>query len=739
MAKENNINRRTFLKVSTTGILSSIIFNQMSPLFAKISSSGRDVSLTSKEFLKSVPSICDLCPAHCGLLGFTQNDYLAAIQGNPHHPNNNGKICARGVAGMNLVHDPERILYPMKRTGKRGESEWKQISWDEALSEITAHLAGHSKDETFIFQCKDHHLTTLVSRQLSQIGNPVFLSTEADKNANKRFAQKITWGSESEIPDVKNSRYILIFGANPFETHQHYISLSQRIIQAKVNSGAKLVTIDPRLSHTAGKSNDWIPVKPGTDALVALAMANIIMQENLHDADFVNRWTNISVSSLKSHLAQYTLQKASEESSIPAETIKRIALELATIKPAVVVSGNGVSNHVNGVQSERAVLLLNAVIGAIDVKGGLCLPRNTIDFAETAESFTNSNNYFKAIDENHEKVHTFISYRNNPVFEEPDYPVIAEVLKNSDKIPYHIAITNVISETAALADIILPTTIYPEQWRFEYKTSLDLKTYLTAAQPVIPPQGESKSIEEILTRITIKMGHQHREFSEFEDIVKSQISRIPFFSIERNYKKLLDSGVWTNPLEKIQYKIYERGGFQTRSRRFEIDSGYLRERGQFSLPHYIPNKEHLQLAKDELILIPFSTNVMTEDLGNSKWLSEINHENAALINPRTARSLKLRHGSRVEIESSVGKIEMKVQITNGIHPDVIAISKGLGHWEYGQIAQAKKFKSDDPDTKLLWWGKLEPGKNPNILVEAIADPVGGGQAWKDTKVTVKKV
>jgi anaerobic selenocysteine-containing dehydrogenase len=131
--------------------------------------------------------------------------------------------------------------------------------------------------------------------------------------------------------------------------------------------------------------------------------------------------------------------------------------------------------------------------------------------------------------------------------------------------------------------------------------------------------------------------------------------------------------------------------------------------------------------------------VLTEDLGNSKWLSEIKHENAAWINPRTARSLKLRHGSRIQIESSVGKLEMKVRITSGIHPDAIAISKGLGHWEYGQVAQAKKFKSADPDTKLIWWEKLEPGKNPNILVEANTDPVAGGQAWKDTKVIVKKV
>ncbi|MBD3290230.1 molybdopterin-dependent oxidoreductase [candidate division KSB1 bacterium] len=733
MTKENKIDRRKFLKVSTAGIFSSIVLNQMAPLLANISSSGRDVALTSGEFLKSIPTICDLCPAHCGVLGFIQNDFLAGIQGNPAHPNNNGKICARGIAGMNLVHDPQRLLYPLKRDGKRGQGHWKRISWNEALSEIRSHFSEMSEDDKFIFQCKDHHLTDYTANQLQQIGNPVFLSTEADKNANKRFAQKITFGNDSFIADVKNSRYILLFGANPFESHEDFINLSQRLIQAKIDNGAKIITIDPRLSNTAGKSDDWLPLKPGTDAIVALSMANVIIQEQLHDAEFINRWTNISVPSLKNYLAQFPVQKAAEESSMPEDKIREIAIEFATDKPAVAIPGNGISNHVNGLQNVRAVLLLNAVIGAIDIKGGLCLPRNTFDLDQPADSFVNSHDYFRSIAERKEKVHAYISFRANPAFEEPDYQKIIEVLGNTASIPYHIAITNVMSETAALADLILPTTIYPEQQRVEHKTSLDLQNYLAIAKPVVAAQGECKSIEEILNQLT---GNRNQNF---EDITKNLTSRVPRFSGRRHWMELQKNGIWMDPPEIAQYETYKNRGFNTPSRRFEIDSSYLRSKGLFSLPQYIANNEHIELKKDELILIPYATNVMTEDLGNSKWLAEISHGNAALINPRTARSLRLRHGSKVMIESTTGKLEMHVRITPAIHPDAIAIAKGFGHWEYGKVAQAKKFKSQDPDSELIWWEKLAHGENPNVLVEASADPVSGGQSWKDTKVTVKKV
>jgi anaerobic selenocysteine-containing dehydrogenase len=135
----------------------------------------------------------------------------------------------------------------------------------------------------------------------------------------------------------------------------------------------KLVTFDVRLSNTAGRSNEWIPLKPGTDGIVALAMAQHILQQGLHDKEFLSRWTNVPLPKLAEHLAPYTPEQAEKVSEVKAADIKRVAIEFAKAKPAVVLAGRGISGHVNGVQSERCIALLNAVVGSIDVPGGCCL------------------------------------------------------------------------------------------------------------------------------------------------------------------------------------------------------------------------------------------------------------------------------------------------------------------------------------------------------------------------------
>ena len=144
------------------------------------------------------------------------------------------------------------------------------------------------------------------------------------------------------------------------------------------------------------------------------------------------------------------------------------------------------------------------------------------------------------------------------------------------------------------------------------------------------------------------------------------------------------------------------------------------------------------MDKNELILIPYNVNVLSPDLTNLKWLAEINHTNSAMVNSRTARKLKIRQGDEIIIESSVGRLKTTVHVTEGVHPEIIAISNSLGHWEYGRIAQAEKFQSDDPDTQFVWWQKQGNGVNPNFLIPLSTDSQGNGQAWMDTKVSVKK-
>ncbi len=182
-------------------------------------------------------------------------------------------------------------------------------------------------------------------------------------------------GRKEGVPDVANSHYILNFGSNPYETHEYYAGFIGRLMEGRFQKKAKLVTFDVRLSYTAGNSDEWFPISPGTDGMVALAMANVILKSNLHNKDFIERWTNIPTSALAQYLSQYPPEMAEKTSGVAASDIERIAKEFAMSMPAVAISGRGVSSHLNGVYNERCIFLLNTIVGSIDIPGGYCLPR----------------------------------------------------------------------------------------------------------------------------------------------------------------------------------------------------------------------------------------------------------------------------------------------------------------------------------------------------------------------------
>jgi thiosulfate reductase/polysulfide reductase chain A len=735
------INRRDFFKIGALGA-TAIQFSGLIPIFGI---KGRNVSRFSRDFRKSIPTTCDLCPARCGVLGFLNYELLAAVQGNPKHINNRGRICARGIAGMNQVYDPDRILHPKKRDGKRGDGKWKNISWDDALGQIFDRLKtlhNHGKNDTFVFHADRQHISGLTRRFLKNFGQPTILTSDPLENSNKFAAQKMTWGESIEVIDAANCRYFLSFGGNPFESHPLFINFSQRLIDGKINRHARLITIDPRLSNTAGKSDEWIPIKPGTDAMLALAMANVIMEKNLSNAQFINQWTNTSVNELKNYLSQYTLKKAAEITQVQAEAIERIAIDFATTQPGVAFSGGGVTDHVNGTENERCIMLLNAIVGNIDVEGGYCLPRKyRLEEFDPEERLTNEQNsleFFKSVQDQKQQVDLYFAYKNNPVYEQPDCNFTQAVMKDETKMPFTVVMDTVMSETAALADLVLPATTFLESWDLNSAPSFDLIPFVSLGQPVIQPLGESKPLYDTWIQI-VNMGNRivnNFNYTNIEHYIKEIAAQIPGLTSGSDFANLKKDGIWYAEEKKAEYQTFRNLGFNTPTNKFEIVS----QNSSFSrLPTYQAIQEHITLAKNELILIPFHVNVMRSDLTNAKWLAEIHHSNSALINTRTARSLKIKTGDEILLQSPVGQVKIKAHLTEGVHPEVIAIANSLGHWEYGRIARAEQFESEDPDTKFIWWEKQGKGVHPNFVIPLSIDPVGKGQCWMDTKVKIRKV
>ncbi|MBI5683195.1 MAG: molybdopterin-dependent oxidoreductase [Deltaproteobacteria bacterium] len=249
--------------------------------------------------------VCTLCPYHDTGIAFVEGGKVVKLEGNPDHIATRGKFCPKGMAGLLAAYDPDRLLYPLKRIGKRGEGKWKRITWDEAIKDVSSRIktAMDSGAAKALVLNTGEYKDSALTRFMQSIGSEsVFRSrTISLSNPNKKKMLEDTVGVDTLTPDFANARYVLNFGANIIETA---FPFAQRLADAIVEKRMKLVTFDVRLSNTAGRSDEWFPIFPGTDGIVMLAMANVIMQEGLADTEFINKWTNYPSDKLASYLKQ---------------------------------------------------------------------------------------------------------------------------------------------------------------------------------------------------------------------------------------------------------------------------------------------------------------------------------------------------------------------------------------------------------------------------------------------------
>jgi anaerobic selenocysteine-containing dehydrogenase len=760
------ISRRDFFKLgAAAGAMLALSEGvQMLPGSGAAIAAEETVSRTTGRRGSGVPSTCQLCPARCGIIGFVDEGRIVKIEGNPRHPNNQGTICAKGIAAVNLVYNPDRLLYPLKRAGARGEGKWQRITWEEALDELSLRLRElreQKRPEEFVLQAGTAVSSPLLDRFLRAYGTPNALTWSPAGGENRATAWKLTWGAPFEISDVAHAKYILNFGSNPYESHLFHLPLVRRLIQGRTDNHAKLVTFDVRLSATAGRSDEWIPLKPGTDGIVALAMAQVIMSEGLFDQDFLDKWANYPVADLTRYLARYTPEKAEEISGVAASDIRRIAREFATTKPAATLSGTGVSMHRNGFYNERCIALLSAITGNIDIPGGVCLPREyrfeepepqppepehkaPLSYLPQApfSPHVPLHTEMQLLKEGKQRVGVYMTYMRNPAYSNPHTTLSAAVLKDEELIPYFVAVDIALSESTAFADLVLPDATFLERWGLEPGPAFGLVPFVALRQPVVAPRGESRPFDEVLLELARRIGGGMEEYFAFntvESYLKSIVDKIEPLAQAGGMDYLKKFGVWSAPDASPDYRSYERGGFPTSSGKFEIFSPALAQQGLPPLPCFEMIPEHQNLGEEEFILVTFKWNVLTSSNGDAKWVSEIVHTNPMWINQEVAESLGLRKGDRVRVNSPLGSLVVEIRPTQGIHPKVVAISGHLGHWGMGRIAQAKRFPSDHPDTTLLWWNDHGNGTNPNSLMPVMLAAVGGGQAFHDTVVSLARV
>ncbi len=561
----------------------------------KLEKGGKDFSPQTGSERKMIPSACWSCVTRDSMIGFVEDGRLVKLEGQPDSIRGKGKICAKGAAGVNQLYDPDRILYPMKRTGKRGEGKWKRISWDEALTELAGRmkkLRDEGHPEKFMF----HYGRMKASS--SKIIKSVFLANYGTKTIGnhtsicevaKWTGQELTWGKHYDNWDFDNTKYVLNFGSAVLEAHTNAIPVSQRLVSAMAERDVKMVTFDVRLSNTAARSTEWVPIKPGADGAVALAMCNVIMEAGLHDKEFFkfikatpnpNDGTDKKVAALKAHLAQYTPAWAEKISGVPATKIKSLALEFAKAKPACVLSYRGAVAHYNGTENERIVQMLGAITGNIDNPGGRCRavgakwkypkgPKNKpkakklkiLDgFKGDAAYPTHHANHqvLKMIkDGKAGRPEIYMWYCYTPVYANGDCQENIDIMKDESLMPFNVCVNAYYDESAALADLILPNPSYLEWWDWEDHVSPTQVPEYYIRQPFVKPLGESRDFKDVVCDLADRMGFP-LGFSSAEEFVKLSCEKTPEIKAVGGFEYMKKHGVWHDPKAKPKYYGYKK-------------------------------------------------------------------------------------------------------------------------------------------------------------------------------------
>ena len=545
---------------------------------------------------KVVKSVCLNCSTVCGIEGFVIDGKVVKIRGNPLDPNMGTHMtCAKGQSGPTINDYPERLLYPLKRVGQRGEGLWKRITWDEAYADIAERICrcideGHP-ERVALHQGRSR-IDAEISRFLNAIGTPVQLNHRAICSSNKRAANYVSLGyTDWESIDAERCKYFLNFGSNFYEAHQGGLHLVSRVVKARFDHGAKLVTFDVRLSNTAGRSDEWFAPFPGTDGSVALAMAHTILREGEVDQAFLESYVNVSPTELKTWLASCTPQWAGDLSGLAPKDIERVALEFAKARPAVAAFTNrGTGAHYNGFNAERAVVLLNALVGSVGAVGGYCYgldeklsenrypqplpippkPKVRTDLEDPPE-WPLANRWQKMkvgqivydyIRQGRAQVDVYLSYTiSSPMTWPEGRSTTVAVLKDEKLIPFHACSDVVYSEMAHYADLILPDASYLERWGLDIRNNLELQHYVTLRQPMVSPPGEARSYADVLFDIGRRLHPEQARYFQFgnhEAFVRQQCTKIPKADAKDGFDLMKKFGVYIDKSTEKSYAVHAR-------------------------------------------------------------------------------------------------------------------------------------------------------------------------------------
>ena len=765
----SDLSRRMFLKTGLLGVSSVALGGSV---FGSVTTQPDGklreyVSLYTGRVEKGIATTCGLCPAGCGVLAYVDEGRLKGLAGNPEHPYNRGALCALGSAVDNLLESPWRIRNPLRRKGNRGEDAWEEISWEEAIQQVTNALKralGSNKSSPLAVSAPGREITPFLHDYLACFPGGILEESDGYELSIEREIRKDFWDGAVVTPDLGGTDLVLNFGANPLGSIRSLVGTARQWAEGR-ERGARWITLDPRLSHTANASREWVPLRPGTDRAFASAVARVMLEEGRCDVTFLQENTDLDPLLLREAFAPWTPEKAAGLCRIPADTIRRIARGFARSDRALALYGSGVTARRGGRESARLVCLLNLLKGNIGKKGGYGIQRPVCwqpcgSRPVSSRIALLGGTLFYGLKTGKLHAGCLISSYANPAATDPQCASTEDVLKDQERVPFHAALSSTWNETVRMADIVLPASTYLESWGVSRGFSFSgERAWVNLRRPVLRPIGQARSPEDVLVEIAKRLGGDFNKAFPFagpEDYYRSLVNRTfpgagqgnRFASLKKQGFFVINDSREKGEMEQghpenekgVRLPVPALAGTRTSKHGLPGD-------GRIRLAHWIPKMvappEEIALKNNtgavEKTLVLFSSPTQGEEAAHCKWIEEIQHAFPVWIHPDTATELGCRQGDWVILKGPSGEVRTRAMLTQGIHPEAVAVQARARDRIVPPDTGRQTGVRGPPADPEIWWKDEIYGQNVRRIIPWPGDPFREAPGWEDTRVVLKRI
>ena len=670
------------------------------------------------------------CPDTCAMLIQVEDGRATKVSGDPLHPPTGGFLCSKVNRYLERTYSPERLFYPMKRVGRKGEGNFVRISWDEALDTIAARFTDIAADNPEAILPYSYAGTmgivngsSMDRRFFHRLGASLLARTICATAGAE--AMKYTLGANMGTDSLQfhRARLIVLWGTNTLTSNIH---LWPQIHEA-LAQGARLIGIDPYRNETLDRAHQLIQIRPGTDAALALAVMHVIVGEGLEDKDYIERYT-LGFADLRRRLAEYPPARAAEICGVTVDEIVTFAREYATTRPAAIRINYGLQRHAGGGNAVRAIACLPAITGAWrDVGGGVLLSTGggfqlniaaleRPDLIKGKPRTINMSCLGDALTKAQPPVRAIYVYNSNPAAVAPDQKKILEGFRREDL--FTVVHEQFQTDTADYADILLPATTQLEHRDLVRPYG---HYYLMYNEPAIAPLGEAKPNYEVFKLLADRMGFADDCFQDSdEDLIRQAISSDAESMAGITLERLKQEG-WVRLNLPDAFAPFAEGEFRTPSGKCEFYSERLEKMGLEAVPNYLPPRESAEVAPELAerypiqLLSPPARTFLNSSFANLPSFLKQEKKPYVDLNAADALARGITDGDLVRIFNDRGEFQVTARISDRVKAGVaVALS--------------------------IWWNKLSPDhRNANQTSSQSLTDIGEGATFYDNLVQIEKL